>query len=118
MCETSCGTSETYPSHRDREIVGAPARDERPYEVHGLREELAVALVLAEGPLVEPLTAVAQGSFGTDVGRDYELAQGLANVEDHLGHRGLPASLFVNRVLVRGQRTQATKALTTIRTTS
>src|SRR5215216_3842288 len=87
-----------------------------PYEVHGLCEELAVALVLAEGPLVESLAAVAHGFFGPDVGGGYEPVRGHADVEDHLGHWSLPGSLFVNRVLVRGQRPQATRALSASRT--
>jgi hypothetical protein len=56
---------------------------------------------------VEPLAAVAQGFFGPDVGRSYEPVQERADVEDHLGHCSLPASLFVNSVLVRGQRPEA-----------
>jgi hypothetical protein len=43
------------------EIVGASARDDRPFGVDGLGEEMAVAVVLAEGPLVEALAVVAQG---------------------------------------------------------
>jgi hypothetical protein len=47
-----------------RRIVGTSASDDRPFGVHGLGEELAVALVLIEGPLVEALAAVAQGASG------------------------------------------------------
>ncbi|HET6658601.1 MAG TPA: hypothetical protein VFH16_01655 [Rubrobacter sp.] len=54
---------------RNRKVVGASTRDDRPYGVHALREELAVVLVLAEGPLVKSLAAVAQRFLGTDVGR-------------------------------------------------
>src|SRR5215211_2722270 len=74
------------------------------------------ALVLAEGPLVEPLAAVAHGFFRPDVGCGHEPVQGHADVEDQLGHWSLPGSLFINRVLVRGQRPQATRALTASRT--
>src|SRR5215208_4918602 len=73
------------------------------------------ALVLAGGPLVEPLAPVAQGFFEIDFGGGYEPVQGHADVEDHLGHWSLPGSLFVNRVLVPGQRPQATRALTSIK---
>src|ERR687896_383699 len=57
-------------------------------------EELVVALVLAEGPLAEPLAAVAHGFFGPHVRRCHEPVQGHTDVENHLGHGGLPASLF------------------------
>src|SRR5215208_1184042 len=103
------------PPPRNREIIGASARDHRPYEVHGLGEELAVAVILAERPLMKSLAAVAHGFFGSDVGRCHKLIQGHADVEDHLGHWSLPASLFVNKVLLRGKRPQATRALTSIR---
>src|SRR5829696_7403223 len=77
---------------------------------------LAVALVLAEGPIVESVAAVAHGFFGPDVRGGHEPVQGHADIEDHPGHWSLPTSLFVNRVLVRGQRPQATRALTSIKT--
>src|SRR5215203_2721499 len=84
--------------------------------MRALERSRTSALVLAEGPLVEPLAAVAQGFFGTDSGGGYEPVQGHADVEDHLGHWSLLASLFVNRVLERGQRPQATRMLTASRT--
>jgi hypothetical protein len=70
----------------DRKVVGPSARDERPYEVNGLCEQFAVALVLAEGPIVESLAAVAHGFFGCDVGCGHEPIQRHADVEDHIGH--------------------------------
>src|SRR5215216_8083524 len=84
--------------------------------MRALERSRTSALVLAEGPLVEPLAAVAQGFFGTDSGGGYEPVQGHVDVEDHSGHWSLPGSLFVNRILVRGQRPQATRTPTASRT--
>ena len=65
---------------------------------------------------MEPLAAVAQEFFGPDARRGCEPVQGHADVEDHSSNLSFPASLFVNRVLVRRPRTQATRALTASRT--
>src|SRR5918994_2418924 len=65
---------------------------------------------------LSPAAAFAQEFLGADVGCGREPVQRHADVEDHPAHRRLPASLFVNRVLLRGQRPQTTRALTTIKT--
>jgi hypothetical protein len=76
-------------STRQGVVVGVAAAHHRPDLLARLGEELHAPLVPAEGPLVEPLAAVAHRLVRPHVRRGYEAVQGHADVEDHLGHLNL-----------------------------
>jgi hypothetical protein len=83
------GRAIRFPA-RERGVVGPPPADHRPHRPDRAGEDRAVAVVVAERPLVDSFTTLAQRLLRSGPRRLHEPVQRHAHVVDHLAHRSAP----------------------------